>query len=96
MHLLGRSRIRLRRAVTSASSVPLAIMLAGLSVIAAPTAAQGQIATDRPDFVESSLTVGSRTVQVESSVAYQRSGSAASRTAAWSTPTLVRWGLGGS
>lgn len=89
-------RVGLRRAAAPGSSARLVCLLVGLPVIVAPSGAEGQIATDRPDFVESSLTVGSRTIQVESSLAYQRSGPAASRTASWSTPTLLRWGLGGA
>ncbi|RXR02621.1 transporter [Pseudoxanthomonas composti] len=48
------------------------------------------IATDRPDFVESSLTVGERRLQVETSVAWERDGDAD----AYTTPTLFRYGLG--
>ena len=52
--------------------------------------AGAQIVTDRPDFVESSATVGAGTVQIEGSVAYARDGDMA----AWTTPTLVRIGAG--
>lgn len=58
--------------------------------IAGPGAAAGQIVTDRPDFVESSATVGRRTLQVETSVAFTRAEGADE----WSTPTLLRLGLG--
>ena len=96
MLLFSSPRNATRRPVANLPSGRLVFVLALLSVIAPPAAASGQITTDRPDFVESSLTVGPRMIQVESSIAYQRSGPAASRTAAWSTPTLLRWGLGAS
>lgn len=66
------------------AGVPLLV----LAVASAPCA--GQIATDRPDFVESSSTVGAGVVQLETSVAMER----AAGVDAWSTPTLVRIGLG--
>ncbi|PPT70480.1 Hypothetical Protein LMG19146_02105 [Xanthomonas arboricola pv. fragariae] len=54
--------------------------------------AEDPIATDRPDFVESSLTVGDRRLQVETSVAWERDASVDG----YSTPTLFRYGLGQS
>ena len=48
------------------------------------------IATDRPDFVESSLTVGDRRLQVETSVAWERDGDVDG----YATPTLFRYGIG--
>jgi hypothetical protein len=56
-------------------------------------AAQDPIATDRPDFVESSATVGDGVFQLETSVATDWStvGSATERTVA--TPTLIRYGI---
>ncbi|MBB3761398.1 transporter [Xanthomonas arboricola] len=54
--------------------------------------AEEPIATDRPDFVESSLTVGDRRLQVETSVAWERDASVDG----YSTPTLFRYGLGQS
>ena len=56
--------------------------------------ADAQIATDRPDFVESSATVGAGAMQLETSVSYGRTGSGAGRLATWSTPTLIRLGVG--
>lgn len=47
------------------------------------------IATDRPDFVESSQTVGAHHVQIETSVAWEKDGDA--RT--FATPTLLRLGV---
>jgi hypothetical protein len=56
--------------------------------------ADAQLATDRPDFVESAATVGPGALQVETSVAYEHSGSDALRWASWSVPTLIRIGWG--
>ncbi|MFQ5537807.1 MAG: transporter [Gemmatimonadota bacterium] len=53
-----------------------------------------QIVTDRPDFVEASVTVGAGIVQVETSAAYARSGSGSGRSAHWTTPSLLRVGIG--
>jgi hypothetical protein len=61
-----------------------------LAPVAAVTPARAQIATDRPDFVESSATVGGGRLQIETSVGYARDGDV--RT--WSTPTLLRIGAG--
>lgn len=47
------------------------------------------IATDRPDFVESADTTGQGRVQLETSLAYERSKESKS----WSTPTLLRVGI---
>ena len=52
--------------------------------------ARAQIATDRPDFVESSATVGAGRIQLETSAALTRDGELRS----WSTPSLVRVGIG--
>lgn len=52
--------------------------------------AEDPIATDRPDFVESSLTVGDRRLQVETSAAWEGDDD----TDSYSTPTLFRYGLG--
>ncbi|GMV07979.1 MAG: hypothetical protein AMXMBFR53_42540 [Gemmatimonadota bacterium] len=64
-----------------------------LAALAAPVHGAAQIATDRPDFVESSATVGRGALQVEASVAFDAAGSHPSRTAAWSIPTLLRLGV---
>jgi hypothetical protein len=58
--------------------------------IVTSASARAQIATDRPDFVESGATVGAGRVQLETSVAVARDGALRS----WSTPSLVRVGLG--
>lgn len=68
-------------------------MLPALLVVAAPAPSGAQIATDRPDFVESSATVGRGAFQVETSVAYDARGSGSLRSAAWATPTLLRFGV---
>lgn len=62
-------------------------------ILAAPLAAQEPIATDRPDFVESSAAVGQGVLQLETSVAtdWTRVGSATERTVG--TPTLFRYGV---
>lgn len=64
-------------------------------LLAAPLAAQEPIATDRPDFVESSATVGAGVLQLETSAAtdWTAVGSATERTVA--TPTLFRFGVSG-
>lgn len=52
------------------------------------------IATDRPDFVESSDVVGKGRVQIETSLAWERDRSGSTKTRLSSTPTLLRIGLG--
>ena len=54
------------------------------------------ISTDRPDFVESSLVVDARTLQVETSLALQREHGWGRRSQEISTPTLLRLGIGSS
>lgn len=75
--------------------LPLAALVACcLSSLAIPAAASDEpIATDRPDFVESSNVVGKGRLQVESSVAFDRNGPDGSRETFRSTPTLVRFGV---
>lgn len=51
------------------------------------------IATDRPDFVESSLTVGRSVFQIETSVARERNTRKHADETMWSTPTLLRYGV---
>jgi len=64
-----------------------------LALAAAPVAAQEAIATDRPDFVESSLTVGKRVFQYETSAATDWTTSAGVTARAIATPTLLRYGI---
>lgn len=52
------------------------------------------IATDRPDFVESSNVVGKGRIQVETSLAVDRNRDAGVRERTSSTPTLLRVGVG--
>lgn len=58
-----------------------------LPAVATPAAAQ--LVTDRPDFVESAAVVEGGVLQLETSAAWEETGSVD----LWSTPTLVRLGL---
>jgi len=51
------------------------------------------IATDRPDFVESSQVVGTARVQIETSVGLERDSMEEGAARAFSTPTLLRVGI---
>jgi hypothetical protein len=72
-------------------------LLAGMHGAAAQSTdaagADDTIATDRPDFVESSVVVGKGRAQIETSVAYERSRHDGVRERATSTPTLLRFGV---
>lgn len=68
--------------------VPVVAVLLLLGGVA-PRSVGAQIATDRPDFVESSLTVPHRAWQLETSVGWVDSESVN----VFATPTLVRWGF---
>lgn len=70
-----------------------AILALGLTTSSASHAADDAIATDRPDFVESSDTVGKGRVQLETSVAFERDKGGGVRSLLRSTPTLLRWGV---
>jgi hypothetical protein len=59
-------------------------------------AADDPIATDRPDFVESSNVVGRGRVQIETSMLFERDRSGGALTRTVSTPTLLRIGAGDS
>lgn len=52
-----------------------------------------KIATDRPDFVESSDVVGKHRFQIETSVALERNRGDALKERTFSTPTLLRFGV---
>lgn len=54
------------------------------------------IATDRPDFVESSDVVGKGRVQIETSLAWERDRQGGVKTRLDATPTLLRLGIGES
>ncbi|WP_229448850.1 transporter [Massilia sp. CF038] len=56
-------------------------------------AADDEIATDRPDFVESSNVVGKGRFQIETSIAGERSNNDGVRARLLSTPTLLRIGV---
>ena len=64
-----------------------------LMLVAAPLAAQEPIVTDRPDYVESSLTVGRGVFQLETSAATDRTSRAGMNARTVSTPTLFRYGI---
>ena len=56
-------------------------------------AAEDEIATDRPDFVESSNVVGKGRFQIETSVATDRNKADGIKDKSYSTPTLLRYGV---
>jgi Putative MetA-pathway of phenol degradation len=58
-----------------------------------PASAADPITTDRPDVVESSLTVGRGRFQIETSIARERDKDAGARTTVFTTPTLLRLGV---
>lgn len=71
------------------------LLAAALAVVVLPAFAEDEpISTDRPDFVESSDTVGASHVQLETSVAWERTRAAGVATTTWTTPTLLRIGVG--
>jgi hypothetical protein len=71
------------------------MIVAGVFFGAGDAAAQEpELVTDRPDFTESSETVGRGYVQVESGLAYERDGRGAGRTGTLTAPvTLARIGV---
>lgn len=73
--------------------VKSALIVAVLGAIPAAAQADDTIATDRPDFVESSNVVGKGRMQVETSVALDRDSRHGTRETVWSTPTLLRFGV---
>jgi len=64
-----------------------------LSIAPLAAWAGDSIQTDRPDFVESSNTVGMGVFQLETSVAWSRDKSAGIIVSELSTPTLLRYGI---
>jgi hypothetical protein len=56
-------------------------------------AAEDEIATDRPDFVESSNVVGKGRFQIETSFAVDRNKADGIKDKSYSTPTLLRYGV---
>jgi hypothetical protein len=69
----------------------IAIVLLAMPLFAC--AAEDEIATDRPDFVESSAVVGKGRFQIETSVAGDRHKADGITEKTWSTPTLLRYGV---
>jgi hypothetical protein len=69
--------------------------LSGALVAAACAAAhaEGEINTDRPDFVESSITVGKGRFQIETSIEFERDRSGGPLQQTRTTPTLLRFGV---
>lgn len=75
---------------TSGRMVVLSIILA---VAAVSTAWAEPISTDRPDFVESSRTVGEGRLQFEMSVAGEHDKTDGIKTTTFTTPVLIRYGI---
>lgn len=70
------------------------LLLLPLLITCGAACADEPISTDRPDFVESSATVGAGRWQLETSAAWERDRVDGATTTTWSTPTLLRVGLG--
>ena len=70
--------------------IALTIALPGLAL------AQVTIGTDRPDFVESSSTVGAGAIQVEGSFAFDTETEGIDNIDSWTTPFLFRFGVSNS
>lgn len=75
------------------SYLVLAALLGGVQLPAGAAEAESAIATDRPDFVESSAVVGKGVFQLETSLAYERDTRSGGDVHAWTTPTLLRFGI---
>lgn len=90
--LRDRHRLHRRNGHLAGLCLWLAAVVSPLAAQAAPE--DGQIVTDRPDFVESSDTVGPGGVQIETSVAVDRNRDAGLKQRTWSSPTLLRLGVG--
>jgi hypothetical protein len=75
------------------SSLTVGALVAGIGLFTAAPAAADPIATDRPDFVESSDVVGAGRFQLETGVSFEkdRQGGVVSRLR--TTPTLLRVGV---
>lgn len=84
---------------SNGSRTRLAATLLGLPLLAALGAASpgaradDGMATDRPDFVESSDVVGTGVVQIETSLAFERDNRDGIKSRGRSTPTLLRVGV---
>lgn len=75
------------------SALGLGLWALGLTCSLPTWADDESIATDRPDFVESSDVVGKGRIQLEASVAWERDRQGSTRTRLGSTPTLLRVGV---
>lgn len=77
----------------------LRFILATIATASATTASlahaesDDKITTDRPDFVESSEVVGRGRLQIETSLAWDRTSGDGTKDRAFTTPTLLRMGL---
>lgn len=89
------SSSRHRRALGRVARLVAAIH-AALAVSAAFADDDNDIATDRPDFVESSQVVGKGVFQFETGIVRERDRSDGIKTTLRSTPTLLRYGLSDS
>lgn len=76
------------------SRLPLCLALLAWLPAQAQSDGGASLKTDRPDFVESSETVGKGRVQFETSFLVERERSADERQRTYSTPTLLRVGMG--
>jgi hypothetical protein len=76
------------------SRLPLCLaLLAWLPAHAQEQSSDAPLKTDRPDFVESSETVGKGRFQVETSFLVERERSSEERERSYSMPTMLRFGL---
>jgi len=73
--------------------LPFAVLTALTGAVFPGTAASQSIGTDRPDFVESSSTVGKGSVQIEGSVAFDETTTAGTEVENFTTPFLFRVGI---
>ena len=71
----------------------LAVLIAMTEAIIPGAAAAQSIGTDRPDFVESSSTVGKGSVQIEGSVAFDETETLGGEVENFTTPFLFRVGI---
>ena len=70
-----------------------AVLIALILAVVPGTALSQSIGTDRPDFVESSSTVGKGSVQVEGSIAFDETEISGTEVGNWTTPILFRVGI---
>ena len=74
----------------SALATCLVLLLTSGTLLAAE---EDKIATDRPDFVESSATVGKNRFQIETSIAFDTKKTGMLEKNTYTTPTLLRYGF---